>query len=127
MKVISITEIVLFVSCIFRVQSETIDIDILDLKSSFKSFDDALEEIRSNQNIPLGQKFLYGSVLYENYLRTLQEIATQRKKENDLKMEKENETKNQQEKQNILRQNVYKSILSKGKSSFHNDFHTLRY
>ena len=69
MKVISITEIVLFVSCIFRVQSETIDIDILDLKSSFKSFDDALEEIRSNQNIPLGQKFLYGSVLYENYLR----------------------------------------------------------
>lgn len=127
MKVIFITEIIFFVSCIFHVQSETIDIDILDLKSSLKSFDDALEEIRNNQNIPPGQKFLYGSVLYENYLRTLQEIATQRKKENDLKMENESKTKNQQEKQSILRQNVYKSILGKGKSSFHSDFHTLRY
>jgi hypothetical protein len=127
MKVIYIAEIFIIVSCIFHVQSETIDIDILDLKSSLKSFDDALEEIRNNQNIPPHQKFLYGSVLYENYLRTLQEIATQRKKENDLKMENESKTKNQQDKQNILRQNVYKSILAKGKSSFHNDFHTLRY
>ena len=127
MKVIFITEIIFFVSCIFHVQSETIDIDILDLKSSLKSFDDALEEIRNNQNIPPGQKFLYGSVLYENYLRTLREIATQRKKENDLKMENESKTKNQQEKQSILRQNVYKSILGKEKSSFHSDFHTLRY
>lgn len=109
------------------INSETIDIDILDLKSSLKSFDDALEEIRNNEKIPPSQKFLYGSVLYEKYLKTLQEIATQRKKENDLKMEQELGMKNEREKQNIARQNIYKSILGKGKSSFHSDFHTLRY
>jgi cell division protein FtsB len=119
--------IIILVSFILHIHGEDIKIDILDLNSSLKILDDALEQIRNNEQIPPSEKFFYGSVLYEKYLKILKDIAIQRKKENDQKMDQELKNKNQQEKQSALRQSIYKSLLATGNSAFHTDFHTLRY
>jgi len=127
MRKIYVSITLLLVSFILHTHGEEIKIDILDLNSSLKILDDALEQIRNNEQIPPSEKFFYGSVLYEKYLKILKDIAIQRKKENDQKLNRELKNKNQQEKQSALRQSIYKSLLATGGSAFHTDFHTLRY
>ena len=127
MRKIYVSITLLLVSFILHTHGEEIKIDILDLNSSLKILDDALEQIRNNEQIPPSEKFFYGSVLYEKYLKILKDIAIQRKKENDQKLDRELKNKNQQEKQSTLRQSIYKSLLATGGSTFHTDFHTLRY